>query len=73
MECENWPLVIEKVTEAGKRMVSVLKDLAVDENPAIRKRAAKAFEVIVKETKAAGAASAPRRADARGLLHGHGQ
>jgi hypothetical protein len=60
MECENWPLVIEKVTEAGKQMVRVLKDLTVDENPAIRKRAAGALEVIIKEANAAGVASAPR-------------
>jgi len=57
MECENWPLAVEKVTEAGQRMVRVLKDLTVDENPAIRKHAAAALEVIVQETKAAGVAS----------------
>ena len=60
MECENWPLVIEKVTEAGKRMVRVLKDLRVDENPAIRKRAADALKLIVDETTAADVPNAAR-------------
>lgn len=52
MECENWPLAVKHVTEAGKRTARVLKDLTVDDNSAIRKQAAAGLNEIADELKA---------------------
>ena len=57
MECENWPLAIEKATEAAVCMLRVLNDLKADENPVIRDRATSALRAIAHELSTVGSSS----------------